>query len=82
MKTKYMSRKFIVSIVGLIVSIVALIVNSTIVALGGLFLAACFVIGEAIVDAHSCVKQIKNVNITDYHCTDHVEDKENGKTEA
>ena len=77
-----MSRKFIVSLAGLIVSIVALCYNNTLVALGGLFLAGCFVIGESIVDANSCVKQSKKVDITDYHCTDHNEVNEDGKTEA
>lgn len=81
MKSKYLSRKFWVSIVGLVVSIVATFNDHTLVALGGLALAGCFVIGESIVDAHSCVKQSKNVDITDYHNTHH-EVKDNGKAET
>ena len=83
MKSKYLSRKFWVSIVGLVVSIIAIFNDNTLVALGGLALAACFVIGESIVDAHSCVKQSKCVNIEDYHHIDHtVKDKEDGKAET
>lgn len=81
MKSKYLSRKFWVSIVGLAVSIVATFNDNTLVALGGLALAACFVIGESIVDANSCVKQSKKVDVTDYHCTEH-EVKDNGKAET
>ena len=79
MKTKYMSRKFLVSIAGLIVSIYALAVDNTLVAIAGILLAGCFVIGESIVDANSCVKQSKKVDITDYHCTDHNEVKEDAE---
>ena len=83
MKSKYLSRKFWVSIVGLAVSIVATFNDNTLVALGGLALAACFVIGESIVDAHSCVKQSKLVSIEDCHHSDHtVKDNENGKAET
>ena len=83
MKNKYLSRKFWVSIVGLVVSIVAIFNDNTLVALGGLALAACFVIGESIVDAHSCVKQSKTVDLTEYHNVNHIkEDKNNGEAEA
>ena len=83
MKSKYLSRKFWVTIVGLVVSIYATFNDNTLVALGGLLLAACFVIGESIVDAHSCVKQSKTVDLTEYHHVDHTtEDKDNGKAET
>lgn len=64
MKSKYMSRKFLVSMGGLVVSVVSTIVNNTPVAIAGIFLAGCFVIGESIVDAHSCVKQEMKVTKT------------------
>lgn len=64
MKSKYMSRKFVVAVIGLGVSVVATVCNNTVVALGGLLLAGSFVIGEAIVDAHACTK--KTIDITEY----------------
>lgn len=77
-----MSRKFIVSLAGLIVSIVALCYNNTLVALGGLILAGCFVIGESIVDAHSCVKREHSVSETHYVDSDYLKEKNVGKAEA
>lgn len=64
MKSKYMSRKFIVAIIGLVLAGVAVAMNNTVVALAGVFLAGCFVIGESIIDAHSSVK--RTVDITEY----------------
>lgn len=57
MKTKYMSRKFIVAVIGLVLSLVALVLNNDTVALAGIGLAGCFVIGEAIVDKAGTIKQ-------------------------
>lgn len=71
-----MSRKFLVSIAGLIVSIYALAVDNTLVAIAGIVLAGCFVIGESIVDAHSCVKQSKTVDLTEYHQVNHEVEKD------
>lgn len=64
MKTKYISRKFLVAVVGLIVSIVAIVYGNTLVALGGLALAGCFVIGEAIVDAKASIKRSTSITET------------------
>lgn len=64
MKSKYMSRKFIVAIVGLGLAGVAVAMNNTVVALAGVFLAGCFVIGESIVDAVSSIK--RSVHISEY----------------
>lgn len=57
MKTKYMSRKFIVAVIGLVLSLVALVLNNDTVALAGIGLAGCFVIGEAIVDKAGAVRK-------------------------
>lgn len=62
MKTKYMSRKFIVAVCGLGISLIALILNNDVIALAGIALAGCFVIGESIVDKASAVKRNINVN--------------------
>ena len=57
MKTKYMSRKFIVAVCGLGLALVALVLNNNIVALAGIGLAGCFIIGESIVDKAGTIKQ-------------------------
>lgn len=75
MKTKYMSRKFIISLAGLGVSIYALHVNNTSVAIAGLILAGCFVIGESIVDKHSVVHREQKIVINDHKYVNK-EDKE------
>ena len=66
MKTKYMSRKFIVAVIGLVLSLVALVLNNNTVALAGIGLAGCFVIGEAIVDKAGAIKREHNVSINEY----------------
>lgn len=66
MKTKYMSRKFIVAVIGLVISLVALVLNNNTVALAGIGLAGCFVIGEAIVDKAGAIKQSRTVGINEY----------------
>lgn len=66
MKTKYMSRKFIVAVIGLVISLVALVLNNNTVALAGIGLAGCFVIGEAIVDKAGAIKRENTVNISEY----------------
>ena len=82
MKSKYLSRKFWVTIVGLVVSIYATFNDNTLVALGGLLLAACFVIGESIVDAHSCVKREHSVGETHYVDSEYLKEKNIGKAET
>lgn len=62
MKTKYMSRKFIVAVCGLGISLIALILSNDLIALAGIALAGCFVIGESIVDKAGAVKRNINVN--------------------
>jgi ABC-type polysaccharide/polyol phosphate export permease len=62
---KYMSRKFIVAVIGLVISLVALVLDNNTVALAGIGLAGCFVIGEAIVDKAGAIK--KNIHIDEYH---------------
>ena len=64
MKTKYMGRKFIVAVIGLVISLVALVLNNNTVALAGIGLAGCFVIGEAIVDKAGATK--RTVAIEEY----------------
>ena len=74
MKSKYLSRKFIVCIVGLVLSIVATFVGNTVVALGVIALAGCFVIGESIVDKAATIK--RETKITEQRYLDNLkEDK-------
>ena len=63
MKTKYMSRKFIIALLGVIDSIAAAYYGNTVIAVAGLILAGCFVIGESIVDAHSAIKREQLISI-------------------
>lgn len=63
MKTKYMSRKFIVAVCGLGISLVALFLGNDGIAYAGIALAGCFVIGESIVDKASCIKQSRSISI-------------------
>lgn len=65
MKTKYMSRKFIVAVIGLVISLVALVLNNNTVALAGIGLAGCFVIGEAIVDKAGAIKREHYVSVNE-----------------
>lgn len=65
MKTKYMSRKFIVAVIGLVISLVALVLNNNTVALAGIGLAGCFVIGEAIVDKAGAIKREHLVSVNE-----------------
>lgn len=62
MKTKYMSRKFIVAVCGLGLSAIALFLGNDIISLAGIGLAGCFVIGESIIDKAASVKKVINVN--------------------
>lgn len=57
MKTKYMSRKFIVAVCGLVLALVALVLDNNTIALAGIGLAGCFIIGESIVDKAGTIKQ-------------------------
>lgn len=66
-----MSRKFIIALFGVIDSIVATYYGNTTIAVAGLILAGCFVIGESIVDAHSVIKREQLISIH--------EDKSNAK---
>lgn len=75
MKNKYLSRKFIVCIVGLILSIVATALDNTTVALSGVFLAGCFVIGESIVDACASIKRQHIISVTDNKVASEKDDK-------
>ena len=77
MKTKYMSRKFIVAVCGLGISLIALILNNDVIALAGIALAGCFVIGESIVDKAGAVK--RNINVTE-NVSPRREASPNGKT--
>lgn len=63
MKSKYMSRKFIVALVALIDSLAATYYGNTTIAIAGLFVAGCFVIGEAIVDACASIKREQIISI-------------------
>lgn len=63
MKTKYMSRKFIVAVCGLGLALVALVLNNDGIAYAGIALAGSFVMGESIVDAVSSTK--KNISVYD-----------------
>ena len=61
-----MSRKFIIALVGLIDSLAATYYGNTVIAVAGIALAGCFVIGEAIVDKAGAVKREHNICIHDY----------------
>lgn len=65
MKTKYMSRKFIIAICGLVIAIVALVMNNNLICIAGLSLGALFIIGESAIDKIGAVK--KSVLITERH---------------
>ena len=56
MKTKYMSRKFIVAVCGLGLALVALFLGNDGIAYAGIGLDGCFVIGESIVDKAGAIK--------------------------
>lgn len=64
MKSKYLSRKFITAIGGLVVSTISICNDNTVVAIAGILLAGCFVIGESIVDAHAAIK--REILVHDY----------------
>lgn len=63
MKSKYMSRKFIVAIVGLALAIVGTMYHDFVSVICGSFIAGCFVIGESIIDKASSIKTERYVNI-------------------
>lgn len=65
MKSKYMSRKFIIAVCGLGLSLVALFLGNDGIAYAGIALAGCFVIGESIVDKASCIKQNRSISINE-----------------
>lgn len=66
MKSKYMSRKFIVALVGLIDSFAATYYGNTAIAIAGIALAGCFVIGEAIVDKAGTVHREHEIIIHEH----------------
>lgn len=61
MKTKYMSRKFIVAVCGLGITLIALFLGNDGIAYAGIALAGCFVIGEAAIDAFASTKKTVNI---------------------
>lgn len=72
MKTKYMSRKFIVAVCGLGLALVALFLGNDGIAYAGIALAGCFVIGESIVDKAGAIKRSREI---------YVEERYNGNKE-
>lgn len=66
MKSKYMSRKFIVAVCGIGLALVALVLNNNGIAYAGIALAGSFVAGESFVDGLSSVKKYINVDDTLY----------------
>ena len=62
MKTKYMSRKFIVAVCGLGITLIALFLGNDGIAYAGIALAGCFVIGEAAIDAFAAPKKSVTVS--------------------
>lgn len=75
MKSRYMSRKFIIALVALIDSFAATYYGNTTIAIAGLFVAGCFVIGEAIVDACASVKREQIISVYDDKSKADKEDK-------
>ena len=67
MKTKYMSRKFIVAVCGLGLALVALFLGNDGIAYAGIALAGCFVIGESIVDKAGAIKNSREIYIEERH---------------
>ena len=65
MKSRYMSRKFIIALFGVIDSLAATYYGNTTIAIAGLILAGCFVIGESIVDASATIKREQIIRIND-----------------
>ena len=59
-----MSRKFMIAVLGLVITVIALGYNNTVIALAGIALAGCFIIGESIVDAVASVKKSMVVHDT------------------
>ena len=71
MKSKYMSRKFILAVLWLIVAIIGLAVgNDTLVILAQIPTVA-FILGESIVDKASSVKRSLDVTKYEYPKYDH-----------
>lgn len=66
MKSKYMSRKFIVAVCGMGLALVALVLGNNGIAYAGITLAGSFVMGESIVDAMSSTKRNITVDETTY----------------
>ena len=66
MKSKYMSRKFIVAVCGMGLALVALILGNNGIAYAGITLAGSFVMGESIVDAVASVKRNVTIDETTY----------------
>ena len=62
MKTKYMSRKFIVAICGLGLAAIALFLGNDNIAMAGIALAGSFVVGESIIDKAGTIKRNVNIN--------------------
>ena len=77
MKSKYMSRKFIIALVGLIDSLAATYYGNTIIAIAGIALAGCFVIGESIIDKEGAIKREQRITINEYKDAPIKEDKTN-----
>ena len=81
MKSKYMSRKFIIALVGIILAIVGVVFGNNIAVLAGCFIGASFIIGESIIDKASSVH--RNIDVTEVRDYDiKVEKSQNGKNEA
>lgn len=66
MKSKYMSRKFIVAVCGMGLALVALVLGNNGIAYAGIALAGSFVMGESIVDAMASTKRNVTVDETTY----------------
>ena len=71
MKSKYMSRKFILAMCWVILAVIAMVLSKDALVYLASVPSIAFILGESIVDAHSCVKQSKTVDLTEYHDVKH-----------
>lgn len=71
MKSKYMSRKFIIALAGIALAIGGVVYANQLAVFCGSFLGACFIIGEAVIDANSATKrQVKVIDCKNYEVGD------------
>lgn len=79
MKSKYMSRKFILAVLWLVVAIIGLAVGNNMLVIFAQIPTVAFILGESFIDSSSSVKREQSVSETHYVDSEYLREKKDVK---